>query len=178
MDAVVTGYFAAADQVAAAARAIDAVRAANPAARIIVDPIMGDHPKGLYVPEEVALMIAADLVPRADLVAPNAWELARLNGVADGDPLGAARALGRPVLVSSVAVGEEIGVLYADGREAWLASHRRLDEAPHGTGDRLIALFTAALLRGETPRAALEQAVQDVATEIMGPTEVRLEALT
>jgi pyridoxine kinase len=178
IDAVITGYFASASQVAAAARMVDAVRAASPGARIVVDPIMGDDPKGLYVREEVALMIAADLVPRADLVAPNVWELARLTGASACDPLGAARALGRPVLLSSVERGGDIGVLYVDGREAWLASHRRVDGAPNGTGDRLTALFTTALIEGSAPRDALKDAVQAVAAEIMGPTDVRLEDLT
>jgi len=177
LDALITGYFASADQVAAAARTIDAVRGANPAARIVVDPIMGDHPKGLYVREEVALMIAADLVPRADLVAPNAWELAWLTGEPIPDPLTAVHALGRPVLVSSIDRGADIGAVYADGREAWLASHRRIDNAPNGTGDRLTALFTAALILGSSPGEALREAVSAVAADIMGPTEVRLESL-
>jgi pyridoxine kinase len=177
LDAVITGYFASPDQVAAAARAIDAVRAANPAVRIVVDPIMGDHPKGLYVREEVALLIAADLVPRADLVAPNAWELAWLTGEPIPDPRTAAHALGRPVLVSSIDRGGDIGVVYADGHEAWLASHRRIDNAPNGTGDRLTALFTAAQLLGSAPGHALREAVSAVAADLMGPTEVRLESL-
>ena len=177
LDALITGYFASADQVAAAARTIDAVRGANPAARIVVDPIMGDHPKGLYVREETALLIAADLVPRADLVAPNAWELERLVGGPITDPLGAAHALGRPVLVSSVDRDGDIAVLYVDGQEAWLASHRRIGNAPNGTGDRLTALFTAALLLGASPSEALREAVTAVAEGVMGPTEVRLEAL-
>ncbi len=122
--AVVTGYFAGADQVLAAAGAIDKARAANPAVRIVVDPIMGDTPKGLYVPAQVAAAIADHLVPRADLVAPNAWELSRLAGRPLDDPLDAARSLGRPVLVSSIDLGQEIGVIYADARQAWLAAHR------------------------------------------------------
>jgi pyridoxine kinase len=179
LDAMITGYFASADQVAAAARTIDAVRGANPAARVVIDPIMGDHPKGLYVREEVALLIATDLVPRADLVAPNAWELERLVGAPITEPLTAARALGRPVLVSSIdrGRGEDIAVLYADGHEALLASHRRIDDAPDGTGDRLTALFTAALLFGASPSEALFEAVSAVAESVMGPTEVRMEAI-
>ncbi len=177
VDAVIVGYFASADQVAAAARTIDAVRAVNAAARIVVDPIMGDHPKGLYVREEVALLIAADLVPRADLVAPNAWELERLTGVSTTDPLAAARALGRPVLVSSINRNGDIAVLYADIREAWLASHRRIDNAPKGAGDRLTAEFTAAVLLGRSPSEALRDAVVAVAGQIVGPTDVRIEAL-
>jgi pyridoxine kinase len=177
VDAVITGYFASPDQVAAAATTIDAVRAANPATRIVVDPIMGDFPKGLYVQEDVAVLIAADLVPRADLVAPNAWELARLTGEPIPNPRSAVHALGRPILVSSIDCGADIGVVYADGREAWLASHRRIDHAPNGSGDRLTALFTAALILGSAPAEALRDAVSAVAQGIMGSTEVQLQAL-
>jgi pyridoxine kinase len=176
IDAVIAGYFANADQIAAAANTIDAVRAASPAARIVVDPIMGDHPRGLYVAEAVARAVADVLVPRADLLAPNAWELARL--AAGATSLDRARALGRPVLVSSLDVGGDIGVLYVDQAEAWLASHRRLESAPNGTGDRLTAHFAARLIEGLPPDEALRGAVEALAVEIMGPTRVRLEAVS
>jgi len=168
LDAVITGYFASPGQIAAAARAIDAVRAASPTARIVVDPIMGDHPKGLYVSEGVALAIAADLVPRADLVAPNAWELTRLGGRA---------ALGRPVLASSIDTPDGIGVIYADADEAWLAVHARLPAAPNGTGDLLTARFTGGLVLGLAPREALKEAVEAVAASLGVPGPIRLEAL-
>jgi len=170
-DAVLTGYFAGADQVCVAARAIDAVRAASPSVRIIVDPIMGDFGKGLYVKPAVADAIAADLVARADLVAPNAWELARLTGLVIDGPAGAlaaARALGRPVLVSSVDVDAEIGVIYADAAEAWLATHRRADQVPNGTGDLLTALFAQALLSGVGAAEALQSAVEPIARQFTG----------
>jgi pyridoxine kinase len=176
-DAVIAGYFAAAGQVAAAARTIDAARAVNPAIRVIVDPIMGDAPKGLYVPPEVAAAIAADLVPRADLATPNAWELAWLTNRSLDDPLAAARALARPVLVSSVDLGAEIGVIYADAQEAWLVAHPRLEQAPNGTGDRLTADFTAARVLGFSPRDALVQAVDAVAETLGLGGRTRLEAL-
>ncbi len=177
-DAIVTGYFAGAGQIASAARFIDAARAANPAIKIIVDPIMGDAPKGLYVAEEVAAAIAADLVPRADLLAPNAWELACLTGLSLDDPLAAARAVGRPVLVSSIDLGERIGVLYANADQAWLASHHRLEHAPNGTGDRLTAHFTAALLLRASPRDALAEAVGAVAISLGIDGGIHLEGLT
>ena len=172
VDAVVTGYFADAEQVAVAARTIDAVRVVNPNVRIIVDPIMGDSGTGLYVKADVADALAADLAPRADLLAPNAWELARLSGLAVDDPaaaLAAVRVLDRPVLVSSVAVGAEIGVIYADGAQAWLATHRRTDDVPHGTGDLLTALFAAAVLNGASPADALHAAVSEIALRFADP---------
>ena len=182
VNAVIAGYFADAAQVAAAAGVLDRIRAVNPKAWVIVDPIMGDRGAGLYVAEAVAEALGADLVPRADLVAPNAWELERLTGRVIADPasaLAAGRSLGRPVLVSSVEAGDAIGVVYADAEQAWLAAHARQGAAPKGTGDLLTALFAAAVLGGATPRQALETSVSAVAGIVAGAeTPVRLEALT
>lgn len=166
VDAVIAGYFASPRQVLAAARLIDAM----PGAWIVVDPIMGDRETGLYVSEAVAGAIARELVPRAQLLAPNAWELARLTGraITDGPTaLAAARSLARPVLVSSVdALGGEIAVLYADAHEAWLAAHPRRPTAPKGTGDLLTAHFVGAVLGGSAPREALNLAVGEVAARV------------
>src|SRR5580704_6108104 len=128
LDAAITGHFSSAEQVAIAAAALARVRRASPKLRLIVDPIMGDADKGLYVREPVAEALAADLVRDADILAPNAWELARLSGCEVGDPasaVAAARALGRPTLVSSLDDADGIAVAYVDAREAWLAVHAR-----------------------------------------------------
>jgi len=168
-DVVMTGYFANPDQVAAAARAIDAVRAQRRTGaklRIVVDPVMGDDGKGLYVSPEVAEAIATELVPRADLVTPNAWELERLTGATVRDPAdarAATRLVGKPLLVSSVPHGpEEMGVVYADGHEAWFAAHPRLSKAPNGAGDLLCALFAAAMVEDQPMSYALARAVGGV----------------
>ena len=165
IDAVVTGYFASPRQVQAAARVIDAM----PKAWIVVDPIMGDTETGLYVSEAVATAIARDLVPRAGLVAPNAWELGRIAvpPVTDAvSALAAARSLAKPVLVSSVDVLGQIAVLYAGEGEAWLAAHPRQPAAPKGTGDLLTAHFVGAVLNGSAPREALNAAVGEVAVRL------------
>lgn len=169
IDAVVCGYFSRADQVTVAARAMDIVRAANPAVRLVVDPIMGDEGKGLYVAAAVAEAIADELVPRADLITPNAWELSRLSDHPVFDPASAvqaARAMGRPVLASSVAVGGEIGVVYADSGQAFLAAHAREVAAPNGSGDLLTLLFAAGLIDLLEPREALAVAVGGVAEAV------------
>ena len=165
VNAVITGYFAAPRQVQAAARLIETM----PKAWIVVDPIMGDAETGLYVSEGVAAAITRELVPRANLIAPNAWELARLTGRPVTDPataLAAARSLAKPVLVSSVDVLGQIAVLYAEARKAWLASHPRQPTAPKGTGDLLTAHFVGAVLGGLAPREALNAAVGDVAARV------------
>jgi pyridoxine kinase len=176
LDAVICGYFASVDQVAIAARTLDSVRAASPAARLVVDPVMGDTGKGLYVREDVAAAIAADLVPRADLIAPNAWELTRLTGLPVDDAetaVRAARSFGVAVLVSSVPAGDEIGVVYVDTRGALLATHPRARNAPNGTGDLLTALFTAARIKGQSPRKALAAALGGVAEAVAAAGEAQ-----
>ena len=178
-DMVITGYFATAAQVRAAARSIDAVRAAPregaapqaPARKptIVVDPTMGDAGKGLYVPAEVAEAIAAELIPRADVVACNAWELQHLTGTDAREPQAAVRAarlLNKPTLVSSVQRGNEIGVVYADRKEAWLAAHAKALRAPNGAGDLLTALYAASILEGQTISYGLARAVGGVAETV------------
>ncbi len=164
--AVITGHFSLAEQVAVAAEAIAAVRRANPAARIIVDPVIGDDDKGLYVGETVARAIVEDLVPRADILAPNAWELGRLTGAPVTDvasAVAAARRMGRPVLVSSIPLGPEIGVAWVDADRAFLAAHARAASAPKGVGDLLTALFVASLVKGGGPADTLALAVGSLA---------------
>jgi pyridoxine kinase len=169
IDAVVTGYFSRADQVTVAFRALSGVRAANPGVMVIVDPVMGDAGKGLYVGAAVAEAVSEELVPRADLITPNAWELSRLSDhpVFDAkSAVAAARALGRTVVVSSIEVGGDIGVVYADANEAHVASHARSNAAPNGAGDLLTALVTAGLIDLLPPREALGAAVGGVAEAV------------
>jgi pyridoxine kinase len=179
VDLVLTGYFASAGQVEAAAGLLGAIAARNPRALVLVDPILGDEGRGLYVPEAVAGALPRDLVPRAGLLAPNAWELERLSGMPVTDPasaLAAAWSLGRPVLVSSVPDGADVGVLWTDGAEAWLAGHRRLPTAPRGTGDLLAALFGAGLILGGSPPEVLESSVRNLAARLAQGAEDLLDA--
>lgn len=191
-DVILTGYFASGEQVEVAANAIDRARAANrtgaatPTLRVIVDPILGDDPGGLYVKPEVEAAIRTHLLPRADLLAPNRWELERLSGTPVTDAasaLKAARSLGAAVLASSIPAGaDRLGVLYADADQAWLATHGRAASAPHGTGDLLTALFAAALIDGLPPPTALTRAVAGVVDAVdaalaWGAPELPLVAL-
>ena len=78
VDAVLTGYLPSAAHVAFAAGLIERLRASSPAPRIIVDPILGDAPKGLYIAEEAARATRERLLPLADVLTPNAFELSWL----------------------------------------------------------------------------------------------------
>ena len=168
VDLVITGHFSLAEQVEIAAGLIERVRAgAQRAPIVLVDPIMGDAPKGLYVKPEVAEAVAGRLTPLADWITPNLWELGRLAGtsIADAHEAAAAcRRLGRRAVVTSVpGEPDEIGLLYCDGDQAVLFSHGRLPHAPDGSGDLVTASFGAGLVEGLSPLAAAERAARAAA---------------
>tara|TARA_R110002124_G_scaffold65738_3_gene179677 strand:- start:1761 stop:2618 length:858 start_codon:yes stop_codon:yes gene_type:complete len=179
-DILLTGYFGDAGQVSVAADTIDRVRRAgrqHEGARafadhvsIVVDPVLGDAPGGLYVDPAVAAAIRDQLISRADLVTPNLFELGYLTGRSLTDLASmarAARALERPVLVSSLPRHGQIGVIYVDRSEAWIGTHDRCPDAPKGTGDLLTAAFATSMLRGASAREALEFATAATVSVVM-----------
>lgn len=183
-DVVLTGYFADVGQIFDTAAVIDAVRksprqhggikayAREPLT--VIDPIMGDAPGGLYVAPAIAAAIKDQLLPRADLITPNAFELGELTGRNLSDlasMVRAAQSLERPVLVSSLPRHGEIGVMYVDAGEAWIVTHPRSPKAPNGTGDLLTASFVARIVAGDTPKAALEHATATTASVVMRANE-------
>jgi pyridoxine kinase len=163
IDAVFTGYLPSAEHVALAANLVDRLRGKNPDLLYCCDPILGDEPDGLYIAKSAAEALRAKLLPLADIVTPNRFELGWLaaRAIASGaDALAAARALGGIVLATSSPGGSESklsNLLLADGR-AWQAMVERRKNVPHGTGDALAALFLGFLLRSRTAPDALSLA--------------------
>jgi pyridoxine kinase len=176
VDLVITGHFSLPEQVEIAVGLLERVRGA--AARppvVVVDPIMGDAPKGLYVKPEVADAVARILVPLADWITPNLWELGRLAGAEIHDARAAAaacRKLGRRALVTSAPAADgEVGLLYCDTDQTVLFSHRRVAHAPSGTGDLVTASFGAGLVEGLSPLAAAERAARVAAETVQAAIE-------
>jgi pyridoxine kinase len=108
----------------------------------------------------------ADLVPRADILAPNLWEFARLVGVhiaslATAESVAAeARRRGGRWLISSVPSPQGIGVIYVDSDMALFAETTRIaGRIPNGTGDMLTLRFTGGLVSGLGIEGALADAV-------------------
>lgn len=157
VDAVVTGYFATPEQVEAAGRFIDAVRAARADALIAVDPVMGDE-MGRYVPDAVAEAIARELIPRADVATPNRFELNDLTGGLGG--LAGARALGPRTVVTTSAVETpgETGAMLVSGDAVWVSAHPAVEPAARGTGDLFVGVLVSALLGGASHADALAAA--------------------
>ncbi len=160
---MLSGYLGEAGQAVAVARLADALKAANPGALYLCDPVIGDS-TGLYVPRATAEAIRHHLLPRADILTPNLSELAWLadRKVSGPHAVGeAAAALAvREVVVTSVTTGSagETGAALFGKDGPLLARHTLLKGTPRGTGDLFAALFMTARLRGEAGRAALARA--------------------
>lgn len=162
--AVLTGYFASREQIDAVAALVERLKSASPELLYLCDPVLGDDHTGLYVPEAVAAGIRDRLLPLADAVAPNRFELAWLSGrsVANAeDAVAAARTLlPAHTLATSIPCGGDCFATMAVGRtRAALVETRRRECVPHGTGDLLSGLFLAHLVKGKREANALANAV-------------------
>lgn len=175
--AVLSGYLGDAGQAGDVARLVDAVRAVNPQALYMCDPVIGDT-GGLYVPEAVAQSIADELVTIADIATPNVHELAWLANTPAADTatmLPMAQSLGPArVLVTSapsIMAGSTGNLLVCGGR-ARMAEHRLIPNAPNGLGDLMSATLLARLLEGLNEEEALRLATSAV-FEILSRTARR-----
>lgn len=167
VDAVLTGYLPSAAHVAFAVALIDRVRALRPDASILVDPIVGDWPKGVYIEHAAAEAVRDLLVPKATTVKLNAFELGWLTGTEIQNETGARDAMARlgvgAVVATSVAgtTGTLSNILVKqDAGEAVSCPVSKVAHAPHGTGDLLSALLLGhMLLAPGDPRLAFARAV-------------------
>jgi pyridoxine kinase len=156
------------------------------------DPVVGDAGHGFFVRSGIPELIKEIVVPAANIITPNQFELEYLTGVEIEDledALGAAdeaRRLGpETVLTTSLrrtdAAAGTIEMLAVSGEGAWLVGTPMLALEVNGAGDATAALFLARLLRGETLARALSMtasAVHAVLEETCrtGSREMRLVA--
>ena len=190
IDAVLTGYLPSVAHVDVAAAAIIRCRRHNPNARILCDPVLGDDPKGLYIDPAAANAIRATLMPLADILTPNRFELAWLTGQTVENcatAVAAARTLNRPLVIAtsipaaSHSATAQLATLAIGAHAVAEAIVPRRAHAPNGTGDLLAALFLAGYLAPDaTPAAVLAQAVAWVDAVLAasnGDDELDLSAL-
>ncbi len=166
VDAVISGYLGDATQAAVVRRAVGAVKTRNAKALYLLDPVFGDE-GGAYAKPGIAEAMARELLPLADIVTPNRFELASLTSrriESAADAVAAARLLGRPlVLATSTPVpGGRIGTMAVTAEQAFLMATTRVERPPSGTGDLLAGLFLAWRLKGADITDALASAVAAV----------------
>jgi len=175
--AVLSGYLGDPAQAEAIASLVAAVKARNPRALYVCDPVMGDK-GGLYVPEATAIAIRDLLVPVADVATPNRYELAWMTGAPLDDIsslLQAAQDAPPPTMLVTSApamMNGSIGNLLLTPSQALLAEHRMIDRPPNGLGDLTAAVYLARVLSGQSPDKALQSTTAAV-FEILARTAKR-----
>ncbi|RHW27157.1 pyridoxal kinase PdxY [Nocardioides immobilis] len=190
-DAVLSGYQGDPAMGAVILDAVAQVKALNPAAVYSCDPVIGDVGRGVFVRPGIPEFIRDQVVPRADIVTPNHFELDFLTGSTTTTPeevLAAADALRargpRDVLVTSVRYpGEDdtLDVLAVSDKGAWVVTTPLLPISPNGGGDLTAALYLAHLRDTGSPATALERTTGAVfavleATLAAGTRELQLIA--
>ena len=196
VDAVLSGYLGAETMGTVVLDAVDRVRAArqtsaSSAPVYCCDPVMGDVGRGFFVREGIPEFLRDAVVPRADIVTPNQFELEVLAGQAIAteaellDAVAVVRASGpATVLVTSVLTEQtpagsiQMACVSDDG--AWIVTTPLLDMAVRGGGDATAAIFLAHVLT-DGPRVALSRTAASMyavlkATHDGGFAEMRLIA--
>jgi pyridoxine kinase len=181
LDAVFTGYMPTAEHVAVIAGWVKRLKRERPDLRVMCDPILGDDPGGLYIAREAAEAVRDSLVPLADILKPNRFELGWLSGMQVDSLESAMEAAWKIAPMALVTSGAEpLGkltnlLICRDG--GWVTEVLRRQQVPHGSGDFMAALFLGHLVNGRSPAESLALAtagVEEVVEASVGARELRL----
>jgi pyridoxine kinase len=190
--AIVTGYLGDASHCGVIADIVTRVKAENPDCLYLCDPVMGAPDKGCIVSEGVAESLISTLMPLADILVPNQFELTQFTGMdihSLKDAIAAcakARELGPDLILAKnlYSLSEDaFSMLLSDRQGTYLVQRPHLDfeREPVGVGDLISATFIAGLLSERRPLEAFEHcnnAVYGVlkATESSGEWELQTVA--
>lgn len=167
-DAVLSGFQGDASIGAVTLEAVESVKAANPAAIYCCDPVMGDVGRGFFVRPGIPEYLRDEVVPHADIITPNLFELNYLTGsdITTIDELLTAcdtvRSRGpQTILVTSAVLlsdaAESVGMVLSTPEGAWRVATPHLNRTFGGSGDLTAATFLAQWLRQPDPESALAE---------------------
>ncbi|MDK8794158.1 pyridoxal kinase PdxY [Corynebacterium sp. MSK041] len=153
VDAVLSGYQGGDDIADVIVDTVARVKELNPNAVYACDPVMGNAKSGCFVSDNIPPLLRDKVVPVADIITPNQFELGYLTGKEATDldstleAVEAARAMGPDtVLVTSVTRPDQpedtVEMLVVDSHGRWLVQTPRLAFKRNGSGDVACALFT------------------------------------
>jgi pyridoxine kinase len=192
VDAVLSGYQGDPAVGAVILDAVARVKELNPEAVYCCDPVMGDVGRGMFVRPGIPEYLRDTVLPHADILTPNHFELDFLAGretstlAAIVDAVDDLRERGpRDVLVTSVVHGEvpegRIDVVAVSDEGAWAVETPLLPIVPNGCGDVTAALYLAHLRATGSAETALVRTTSAVfaileETLAAGTREIQLVA--
>jgi pyridoxine kinase len=173
IDLVLSGYQGGIGIGEVIVEAVRQVKEANPSALYACDPVMGNAASGCFVAPEIPVLLRERVVPVADIITPNQFELGFLTGT---DPhsvestlesVELARKMGpSTVLVTSVLPSDgdlgTVDMIAVDDAGAWRVTTPYLPFKANGSGDVTAALFSAHYGRTRDLAMALEHTASSV----------------
>lgn len=173
IDVVLSGYQGGEGIADVILDAVARVKEANPAAVYACDPVMGNAKSGCFVAPAIPVLLREKVVPAADIITPNQFELGFLTGTEPSDLASTlesadrARAMGpRTVLVTSVERPDRpegtIEMLAVTDDGAWVVQTPHIPMKANGSGDVTAALFTAHLTSTGNAADALARTTSSV----------------
>jgi pyridoxine kinase len=182
VNAVLSGYQGAETVGAEVLKAVALVKERNPAAVYCCDPVIGDIGRGVYVRPGIPEFMRDQVIPAAQIVTPNHFELDFLTGRTTTtlvEVLAAANALRELgpeiVLVTSTVLEgtdpDQITMLAVTAGGAWKVSTPRLERNFTGSGDLTAALFLAHLLDGADAGQAMGRTADAVYSLLRATTD-------
>ncbi len=173
IDVVLSGYQGGEGIADVIIDAVARVKKANPDAVYACDPVMGNAKSGCFVAPAIPVLLRERVVPVADILTPNQFELGFLTDTEPGsiestlESADMLRARGpRTVLVTSVERPDRepdtIEMMVVDDAGAWIVRTPLIPMKANGSGDVTAALFTAHYRRTGDAADALARTASSV----------------
>ncbi|WP_295853401.1 pyridoxal kinase PdxY [uncultured Microbacterium sp.] len=173
IDVVLSGYQGGEGIADVIIDAVARVKKANPDAVYACDPVMGNAKSGCFVAPAIPVLLRERVVPVADILTPNQFELGFLTDTEPGsvestlESADMLRARGpRTVLVTSVERPDRepdtIEMMVVDDAGAWIVQTPLIPMKANGSGDVTAALFTAHYRRTGDAADALARTASSV----------------
>ncbi len=177
---IVSGYLGSRANGQVVATFVRRARQLNPAITYICDPVMGDANLGVFVADQVVECLCDELVPLADLLTPNQFEVGLMTQSQpsnwhqlDAEVTKIQALRGARLVVTGCTLADTpndaLENIVFEGNSRTRLTSARLPLVPVGTGDLYTGLLTAKLAHGGT----LVEAARDAATivlEVLGRT--------
>lgn len=152
VSSIITDYIGSTEQIRITAEFIKKIQSLNPEISYLCDPVMGDTNVGTYVPQDVPQAIIKHLVPLADLLTPNVFELEYIYGKSFSSTkeilsfFEREKSISQPKIVVTGCVFKEtprdrIDIIIIEPNQNKVIEASRISVNPPGTGE----LFTAHL---------------------------------
>ena len=173
--AVLSGYLGDPAMGRAIIAAVKKVRFHNSKVIYCCDPVMGDEGRGFFVKPEIPAIFKNEVIPLADIISPNQFELGVLSGINITnleDVLNAVKyihSIGPGIiLVTSLKTKDtsNIGMLVSDGKETYRISTPELYfedvNFMAGSGDLCTSIFLSRYLENNDICYALEKTASSI----------------